>query len=61
MKSASNGGILKGCFQMLRVRVFLVVTLGAGHMAQWGTERHQSRVAVRETAYHTSVLANFQV
>ena len=33
VKSAGNGGILKGSLQMLHVHVLLVAPLGAGHMA----------------------------
>ena len=52
MKSASNGDILKGGLQVLHVHVLLVAPLGAGHMAQPGTDQHEGGVAVREVAYH---------
>ena len=61
MKSASNGGILSGSLQMLHVHVLLVAPLGAGHMAQSGTDKHQGRVAVRETAHHTGAAADLPV
>ena len=61
MKSASNGGILKGRFQVLRIHVFLVVPLGTGHMAQLGTDQHESRVTARETAHHTSAVEDLSV
>ena len=61
MKSASNGGIFKGGLQVLHVHVLLVAPLGAGHMAQPGTDQHQSRVAVRETAYYPSAAADLPV
>ena len=63
MKSASNGGILKGRLQVLYVHVLLVAPLGAGHMAQPepGTDQHEGRVAVRETAHHTGAAANLPV
>ena len=50
MKSVSSGGILKGRLQVLHVHILLVAPLGTGHMAQPGTDQHQSRVADRETA-----------
>ena len=59
MKSASNGGVLKGSLQMLHVHVLLVAPLSAGHMAQPGTDQHEGGVAVRETAHYTSVAADF--
>ena len=61
MKSASNGGVLKGRLQVLHVHVLLVAPLGAGHMVQPGTDQHESRMAVRETAYHTSAAADLTV
>jgi len=61
MKSASNEGILNGSLQVLHIHVLLVAPPGAGHMAQPGTDQHQSRVAVRETAYHTGAAANLPV
>ena len=35
--------------------------LGAGHMAQPGTDQHESRVAVREAANHTGAAADLPV
>ena len=61
MKSASNGGVLNGSLQVLHIHVLLVAPLGAGHMAQPGTDQHQSRVTVRETAHHTGAAADFPV
>ena len=61
MKSASNGGVLKGGLQVLHVHVLLVAPLGAGHMAQPCTDQHKGRVAVRETAHHTGAAADLPV
>ena len=61
MKSASNGGVLKGCLQVLHIHVLLVAPLGAGHMTQSGTDQHKSRIAVRETANHTGAAADLPV
>ena len=61
MKSASNGGILKGGLQVLHVHVLLVAPLGTGHMAQPGTNQHKGRVAVWETAHHTGAAADLPV
>lgn len=61
MKSASNGGILNGSLQMLHVHVFLVAPLCAGHMAEPGTDQHESRVAVREAANNTGAAADLPV
>ena len=61
MKSASNGSILKGGLQMLHVHVLLVAPLGTGHMAQPGTDQHESGVAVREAANHTGAAADLPV
>ena len=52
MNLAGKGGILKGSLQVLHVHVLLVAPLGAGHMAQPGTDQHEGRVTVRETAHH---------
>ena len=60
MKSASNGGALKGNLQVLHVHVLLVAPLGTGHMAQASTDKHKGRITVRETAHHTSA-ANLPV
>ena len=61
MKSAGNGGILKGRLQVLHVHVLLVAPLGTSHMAQPGTDQHQSGVAVREAAHHTGAAADLPV
>ena len=61
MKSASNGGVLKGSLQVLHVHVLLVAPLGAGHMAQPGADQHEGGVAVRETAHHTGAAADLPV
>lgn len=61
MKSAGNGDVLNGSLQVLHVHVLLVAPLGAGRMAQPGTNQHKSRVAVRETAYHASAAAYLPV
>ena len=61
MKLASNGGILNGSLQVLHVHVLFVAPLGAGHMAQSGTDQHESRVTVRETAHHTGAAAYLPV
>ena len=61
MKSASNGGVLKDRFQVLHIHVLLVTPLGAGHMAQPGTDQHQSRVSVREATYHTGAASELPV
>ena len=61
MKSASNGDVLNGSLQMLHIHVLLVAPLGAGHMAQPGTDQHESRVAVRETAYYTGAASDLPV
>ena len=61
MKSVSNGGVLNGSRQVLHVHVLLVAPLGAGHMAQPGTNQHKGRVAVRETAHHTGAAADLPV
>ena len=49
MKSASNRGILNGRLQVLYIHVLFVAHLGAGHMAQPGTEQHEHREAARHT------------
>ena len=61
MKSAGNGGILNGSLQVLHVHVLLVALLGAGHMAQPGTDQHEGGITVRETAHHTGAAANLPV
>src|SRR5699024_8901821 len=52
---------LKDGLQVLHVHVLLVAPLGTGHMAQPGTNQHQSRVAVREAANHTGAAADLTV
>ena len=61
MKSASNGGILKGGLQMLHVHVLLATPLRTGHMTQPGTDQHEGRVSVREAAHHPSAPADLPV
>ena len=61
MRTASNGGILKCYLQVLHIHVLLVAPLGAGHMAQPGTDQHESRVTVRETAHHTGTAADLPI
>lgn len=61
MKSASNGGILNSSLQMLHIHVLLVAPLGTGHMSQPGADKHEGRIAVRETAHHTSAAADLPV
>ena len=61
MKSACNAGVLKGRLQMLHVHVLLVAPLGTGYMAQPGTDQHEGRVAIRETAHHTGTAADLPV
>ena len=61
MKSASNGGILNSGLQMLHIHVFLVAPLGASHIAQPGTDKHERRIAVRETANHMGAAADLPV
>ena len=59
MKSASNGGVLNGNLQVLHIHVLFVAPLGAGHMAQPGTDQHRCRVTVRKTAHYMSAAADF--
>ena len=61
VKSASNGGIFKGCLQVLHVHVLLVAPLGTCHMAQSGADQHESGITVRETADHTGAAADLPV
>ena len=56
MKSASNGGIFKGGLQVLHVHVLLVAPLGAGHMAQPGTDQHKGGIAVRESGVEEALI-----
>ena len=46
---------------MLHVHVLLVTPLGTSHMAQSGTDQHESRIAVRETANYTGAAADLPV
>ena len=46
---------------MLHVHVLFVAPLGAGHMAQPGTDQHEGGVAIRETAHHTGSAADLPV
>ena len=61
MKSDSYGGVLNSSLQVLHVHVLLVAPLGAGYMAQPGTNQHKGRVAVRETAHRTGAAADLPV
>ena len=61
MKSASNGGVLKGILQVLHIHILFVAPLGACHMVQPYTDQHQGRVTIRETAHHTGAAANLPV
>ena len=58
---ASNRDILNGCLQVLHVYVLFVAPLGAGYMAQQGTDQHEGRVAIRETAHHAGAAADLPV
>ena len=46
---------------MLHVHVLLVAPLGAGHMAQPGTDQHKGGVSIRETSHYTSAAADLPV
>ena len=61
MKSAGNGGVLKGILQVLHIHILFVAPLGAGYMAQPDTDQHEGRVTVRETARHTGAAADLPV
>ena len=61
VKSAGNGGVLNGSLQVLHVHVLLVAPLGAGHMAQPGTDQLQGRVSVWEAANHTGASSDLPV
>ena len=61
MKSASNGDVLNGSLQVHHVHVLLVAPLGAGHMAQPGTDQHEGGIAVRKTPHHASAAADLPV
>ena len=61
MKSASNGGILNGSLQVLHVHVLLVAPLGAGHMAQPGTDQHEGGITIREGPNRTGPAADLPI
>ena len=61
MKSASDGGVPESGLQMLHVHVFLVAPLGAGHMAESGTDQHEGRIAIGESAHHPGAAAELPV
>lgn len=61
MQLVSDGSFLKSSLQVLLIHVLLVAPLDAGYMAQPDTDQHESRVAFRETAHHTSAVANLPV
>ena len=61
MESADNGGVVESSLQMLHVHVLLVAPLGAGHMAESGTDQHKGRIAIRESAHHPSAAADLSV
>ena len=61
MKSASNRDVFHSRLQVLHIHVLFVAPLSSGHMAQPGTDQHQSRVAVRECAHHTGPAADLPV
>ena len=46
---------------MLHVHVLLIAPLGAGHMAEPGTDQHKGRIAIREGAYHPGAAADLPV
>ena len=61
VRSAGNsGGFLHG-LQMLHVYVFLIAPLGAGYVAQSGTDKHERRVPVREAANYSRPPADLAV
>ena len=51
MRSASQEGGVVHRIQVLHVHVFLVAPLGAGNVAQPGTDQHQRAVSVREHSH----------
>ena len=61
MKSAGNRGVVQSRLQVLHVHVFLVVPLGARHMAQPRADQHQGGVAVRERPHHAGPAADLPV
>lgn len=46
---------------MLHIHVLLVAPLGAGHMAQPGTDQHQSRVAVWATTHELGTATDLSI
>ena len=61
MKSAGNGGVLRGSLQVLHIHVLLVAPLGAGHMAQAGADQHEGGITIRESTHHTGPAADLPV
>jgi len=59
--SSRNESSIENRLQMLHVHVLLVAPLCACHMAQSGADRHESLVAVVETAHHTGTAADLPV
>ena len=60
-KSAINRDVPGVSLQALHAHVLLVAPLSAGHMAQPGTDQHEDRTAVRETAHYTSTATDIPV
>ena len=46
---------------MLHIHVFLVTPLGARHMAQLGTDQHESKVTIRETTCNTGAATELPI
>ena len=46
---------------MFHIHVLLVAPLGAGHMAQPGTDQHQSRVAVWVTTHELGTATDLSI
>ena len=46
---------------MLHVHVLFIAPLGAGHIAQAGTDQHEGGVAIREGAHHSGSAADLPV
>lgn len=61
MRLPGNGDVIEGGLQMLHVHVLFVAPLGAGHMAQAGTDQHEGGVTIRETTHHTGAAADLPV
>ena len=61
MKAASNGSVLNGSIQALHVHVLLVAPLSGSYMVRLGTNRHQSKAAVQESAHYTGAVADLPV